>query len=152
MKRAGQPVRGKILPLDQPRGQPVVFAHRVDTRGETIHIFGPVGQFDLAIRVAVHVDIMATDQVVDEINCRKLRCAKVQPIFPPRKLVERHIIKPPPTETAKATVATRCPPTDVSMFQHDNRIPRLCQAQRRRKARKPTTHDCNIARNVTVQG
>jgi len=39
---------------------------------------------------------MAADQVVDEINCRKLPMRdKVQPIFPPRKLVERRIIKRP---------------------------------------------------------
>jgi len=51
MKRAGTgPFEAKIASLNQPARPARSFSRNARrTRAETIHIFGPVGQFDLAI-------------------------------------------------------------------------------------------------------
>jgi len=101
--------------------------------------------------MAVHVEFMRLIRSSDEINCASSACAKVQPIFPPASSVERRHHQAAPPEQQKPTgLRPICPqPTGIYVPARRPGIPRLCQRSRRRKAVKPTTHDCNIARNVT---
>jgi len=147
MKRAGnRPFEGKILPLNQPRRQPVVFrATASTTRAETIHNLWAGGPNSISpSEWRSHVDIMAADQVSsNEINCRKLRCAKFSRSFPaPQAFVERphHQSRPPNEDSKKPPLRPECPTAVIYVPARLTETPLFAKRKRRRKPVNPPTH------------
>ena len=108
-------------------------------------------QLDLPVGVAVNLDPMPRDQRVNKVDRRQLSRAKAQPILAPCKLVQRGIAEPPAPKAAKAPVAARRAPADVSVFQHDRRIPSLRKAQRGREPCKAAPYNRHVTGYVTFQ-
>jgi len=135
--------RGKILPLNQPPRTARSFrAPRRHARRNPFHSLGPVGQF-VSHQSGVHVDIMAADSGRRRNNCRQAPLRESSSDLPaPRKAVERRIIKPPPTETAKPPLRTDAPQPTYLCLQPTTEYPASPSASAARKARKPTPNDC----------
>jgi len=132
--------------------QPVVFAHRVDTAPKPSISLGRVGQSRSRHQRAVHVHIMAADQVVAGNIAASFRCAKFSRSSRPAKLVDAASSKPPPTETAKANRLRPDAPSRRIMFSTTTDTPPLPTPRAARKARKPHHHDATSHENVTAQG
>jgi len=109
------------------------------------HIFGG-GQFDSAIEWRSRSILWAAIRFVDEINCRKLRCAKVHAALPASKLVEAPPIFPQilspqrPPRDSKAPLRTDAPQPTYLCSSTRNRIPRSAKRSAQ-KARKIPPHD-----------
>jgi len=126
--------------------------HRVDTRRRNQPYLGPVGQIRSRHQKGVHVVLMAADSGRRrKLNLlAKLRCAKVQPIFPaPQACRAPHHQAAPPNSKSQP-FATDGPQRRIYVpaSTTNPKYPAAAKRRAARKARKPTTHDCNIARNV----